>query len=137
MIMYREASWWYWAVSVILLGVGLAGRPGAFYLTVGLSVLQIAHFRRREGRWSAFPVQVRVAYALIVGLFLWQPLNVMYWLPFIGTAAIVLFGYCLLARCLSLLPWNRREPMSLNLLARTFFSAPVKGNVMQGLPTTP
>jgi hypothetical protein len=46
----------------------------------------------------------------------------------------VTFGYCTLARCLSLLPWNRSEPLSFALLRRTFLSRPVKGSVLQGLP---
>ena len=53
---------------------------------------------------------------------------------FSGTPAQVLFGYCTLARCLSLLPWSRREPLSGDLLRRAFLSPPVKGSVMQGLP---
>ena len=48
----------------------------------------------------------------------------LYWLPVVGTFALVIFGYCLLARVLSLLPWNLREPHSLGLWRRTFFSAP-------------
>jgi len=32
------------------------------------------------------------------------------------------------------MPWNRREPLSTELVRRTFLSPPVKGSVMQGLP---
>jgi hypothetical protein len=56
-------------------------------------------------------------------LALWEPLNWLFWLPAIGTPAQVLFGYCTLARCLSLMPWNRREPLSTELVRRTFLSA--------------
>ena len=49
---------------------------------------------------------------------------------------MVLFGYCLLARVLSLFPWNRTEPFSMQLVLSTFFSAPVPGNILQGLPST-
>ena len=38
---------------------------------------------------------------------------------------MLVFGYCAMGRTLSLLPWNRTEPFSLNLLRRTFFSLPV------------
>jgi hypothetical protein len=34
---------------------------------------------------------------------------------------------------MSLMPWNKTEDYSIALIKRTFFSAPVKGNVMQGL----
>jgi hypothetical protein len=134
MLLYREVSWWYWAVTTALLFFGLAGNPEGYWLAIGLSALQILHFRLREGRFVAFPVQVRLAYTAMLILFLWGPLNVLYWIPAIGTLVQVLSGYCTLARCLSLLPWNRREPLSAGLLRRTFLSPPVKGNVLQGLP---
>ena len=38
------------------------------------------------------------------------------------------------ARILSLMPWNRQEPFTLELLKRTVFSPPVRGNILQGLP---
>jgi hypothetical protein len=134
MIQVREISWWYWAVTAALLIVGLAGWPPAFLLAVGLSAIQIIHFRLAEGSWRAFPVQVRVAYFLILTATLWPPLHWLVWLPAIGTPAQVLIGYCLLARALSLLPWNRREPLSWDLVRRTFTTPPVKGNILQGQP---
>ena len=134
MILYSELSWWYWAVTALLLIVGLAGRFEAFYLAAALSAAQVVHFRLREGGFRAFPVQVRVAYAAILLLALWKPMNWLFWIPAVGTSAQVLFGYCFLARCLSLLPWNRREPLSWRLVWRTFVSAPVRGNIMQGQP---
>lgn len=136
MLMYREVSWWYWAVTTVLLFQGLMGDPAGYWLAIGLSAIQIAHFRRREGNFIAFPVQVRVTYTAMLILFLWAPLNILYWIPAIGTLAQVLFGYCTLARCLSLMPWNRREPMSADLVRRTFLSRPVRGSVMQGLPAS-
>ena len=136
MILYKETSWWYWAVTDLLLIVGLLGWPEAFYLAIALTVVQIVHFRRREGSFAAFPVQVRMVYAAILLAFLWPPLNLLYWWPFIGTFALVAFGYCFLARFMSLMPWNRREPLTWRLIRRTFFSAPVRGNILQGLPAT-
>jgi hypothetical protein len=136
MILYRELSWWYWAVTAVLLITGLAGWFEAFYLAAVLSAVQIVHFRFREGRFAAFPVQVRAAYTAILLLALWTPMNWLFWVPGIGTLAQVLFGYCLLARCLSLLFWNRRDPLSWRLVWRTYSSPPVKGNILQGLPAT-
>ncbi len=82
----------------------------------------------------AFPVQVCNAFTGLLVLALWAPMNWLFWVPAIGTPAPVLFGYCTLARCLSLLPWNRQEPLSWRLAWRTFTSRPVKGNIPQGLP---
>ena len=137
MLLYKETSWWYWAATDLLLIVGLTGRPDAFYLAIALSLVQIVHFRLRDGSFAAFTVQVRLVYAAILLTFLWPPLNVLYWWPAIGTLALVAFGYCFLARSLSLMPWNRREPLSWPLVRRTFLSPPVRGNILQGLPATP
>lgn len=134
MIRYRQTAWRYWAVTVVLLSAGLAGRSEAFALALALSAVQIAHFRWREGRWDAFAVQVRIAYTALLALALWEPMNWLFWLPAVGTLAQVLVGYCLLARCLSLLPWNRREPLTWRLVWRTFTARPVEGNILQGLP---
>jgi len=134
MILYRELAWRYWAVTAVLLIVGLAGWSEGFYLAAALSVVQVVHFRLREGNFTAFPVQVRLAYAAILILPLWTAMNWLFWIPAVGTLAQVMFGYCTLARCLSLLPWNRREILSGRLVLRTFLVPPVEGNIMQGLP---
>lgn len=137
MILYREVSWWYWAITAMLLIVGLAGWFEAFILAAALSAAQIAHFRLREGGFRAFPVQVRVAYTAILLVALWKPMNGLFWVPAIGTLAQVLFGYCFLARCLSLLSWNRHEALSWPLVWRTYTALPVRGSILQGLPPTP
>ena len=134
MILYRHVSWWYWTITALLLITGLTGRLWGFYLATALNVVQVVHFYLREGSFISFPVQVRIAFTALLLLALWGPMNWLFWLPAIGTSAQVLFGYCPMARCLSLMPWNRREPISWRLAWRTFTSPPVKGNIMQGLP---
>jgi hypothetical protein len=134
MILCRENSWWYWAVTAVLLIIGVTRRFEAFYLATALSAIQVVHFRLRHDDFAAFPVQVRAVYTAVLLLASWEPMNWLFWVPTLGTPAQVLFGYCALARCMSLMPWNRREPLSAGLLRRTFLAAPLKGNVMQGLP---
>lgn len=68
-------------------------------------------------------MQVRIAYLGLLILGVWTPLQCIHWLQLIGTSARVLVGYCFLARTLSLLPWNRFQPLSWALFNRTFFSA--------------
>lgn len=134
MIDYRAPSWWYWLATVSCLTAGVAGRTEGFVLAIAITVVNLAHFAWRERRLAAFPVQVRIAYLLLLLLALPQPMQPIYWIPTIGTWAQVLFGYCAMARTLSLLPWNRSLPFTRQLIARTFFSAPVRGNILQGLP---
>lgn len=132
MILFSEMTWWYWAIADVLLWAGLSGRPEAFYAAVVLSLAQAIYFGLRERGITAFPVQVRIAYAGILLFALWSPLHWLFWLPAVGTLALVLFGYCLLARLLSLLPWNRHDPLSWQLVRRVFLAKPVRGSVLQG-----
>lgn len=134
MIDYKEFSWWYWLVTACLLTAGVSGFPTGFLLAIGLTVVQLVHFGIRERSLTAFPVQVRFWYLMLLLLALPEKLQLIYWIPTIGTWAQLFFGYCTMARCVSLFPWNRKEPFSSGLLLRTFFSRPVRGNILQGLP---
>ena len=134
MIDYKELSWWYWLVTACLLTAGVAGYRYGFTLAIALTVFQLIHFAIREGSLTAFPVQVRFWYLMLLLVAFPEPLRIIYWIPTIGTWAQLIFGYCTMARCVSLLPWNRNEPFSAGMLLRTFFSRPVRGNILQGLP---
>jgi len=134
MLEYRAISWWYWLVTVGFLTAGVSGWPTGFLLAIGLTVFQLIHFSIRERSFTAFPIQVRLGYLLLLLIALPENLQLIYWIPTIGTWAQVLFGYCTMARLVSLLPWNRKGAFSFALVKQTFFSAPVRGNILQGLP---
>lgn len=134
MLMYNKASWWFWLVTVVFLSLGVSGRTSGFYAATVLAVFQVIYFAIKEGQFSAFPVQVRIAFIVVMIVPLWEPLRFLYWIPVIGIWVLVLTGYCFLARLLSLMPWNRKEQLSASLIKRTFLSPPVKGNILQGLP---
>jgi len=130
----KEVAWWYWAVTVVLLFGALAGCPLEFAPVIALGGVQLLHFWWREGSLSAFPVQVRTGYLLLLLAGQWPPAVLRLWIQLTGTTAMVLADYCPLARFLSLMPWNLREPITAELVVRTFLSPPVKGNMLQGLP---
>lgn len=134
MIDYKKLSWWYWLVTACLLTAGIAGYQECFALAIGITVFQLIHFIIREQSIGAFPVQVRFWYLVLLLVALPEPLQIIYWIPTIGTWAQLTVGYCAMARCVSLLPWNRKEPFSADLLLKTFTSRPVRGNILQGLP---
>lgn len=134
MIDYKELSWWYWLVTAGFLTAGVLGWITGFLVAIGITVFQLIHFVLREASVGAFPVQVRFFYLLLLLVALPQPLQLIYWIPTIGTWAQLIFGYCTMARLVSLLPWNRDEAFSLGLVKRTLFSRPVRGNILQGLP---
>lgn len=131
---YNNLVWRYWAVTVVLLIGVVSGNALCLQAVIVLTAIQVLHFIYREKSLTAFPVQVRLTYFGM--LFLAQaPYMVwIFWWQLIGTSAMVLFEYCFLARLLSLLVWNQQEKISWEMIKRTFFSAPVKGNILQGLP---
>ena len=132
MIEYKEISWWYWLVTAGLLTYGVSGNSIGFMLAIGLTIFQLVHFIIREKGITAFPIQVRFWYLILLIVALPESLQLIYWIPAIGTWAQIIFGYCTMARCVSLFPWNRSDPLSISLLRKTFFSRPVRGTVQQG-----
>lgn len=132
MFEFKDIGWWYWLVTALLLTVGVLGNELGFILAIGLTIFQLIHYVIREKSIKAFPVQVRFWYLLLLivafpGIMQW-----LYWVPMIGTWAQVIFGYCAMARLVSLWPWNREAPFTLKLIIKTFLSRPVRGSVQQG-----
>lgn len=118
----HDLGWWYWFLTVGLLGAGLSGWLTGIFLAMVLCAIQITHVIRLTRDVASFPVQVRIAYLAMLIAGLWEPLQWIHWLQLAGTTARVLIGYCLLARILSLAPWNRWHPLSFALIRRTFLS---------------
>ena len=136
MIEYRDVGWWYWLVTAGLLTFGVSGNQIGFALAIGLTIIQLIHFVFRERNITAFPIQVRFWYLMLLLVAWLEPLQWIYWVPAIGTWAQIVFGYCTMARCVSLLPWNRSEQLSIDLLTKTFLSRPVRGSIKQGFEAT-
>jgi len=129
MLDVKDVGWWYWLVTAVLLSYGLLVDPLGLLLAVGLTVINLAHFAVRADRLTAFPVQVRFFYLLLLLVALPESMRWLFWIPAIGTWAQVLVGYCTMARLVSLLPWNRSEPLTWRLVWRRFASLPVRGSV--------
>jgi hypothetical protein len=134
MIDYKQINWWYWLATACVLTAGVAGYKTGFGLAVAISVIQVVHFLMRERSVKAFTVQVRIVVLIYLLVALMDPTQILFWIAVAGTWARSIFGYCLMARTVSLFPWNLRSPFSLKLITRTYFSRPVRGNIMQGLP---
>ena len=132
MIEYKDIGWWYWLLTACLLSLGVSGDANGFIFAIGLTVFQLFHFVVRERGITAFPVQVRFWYLMLLIVALPEQLRLIYWIPTIGTWAQIIFGYCAMARFVSLFPWNRDEPFSFALVKKTFLSRPVRGSVKQG-----
>jgi hypothetical protein len=124
-VMPAEPTWWVWLVTVVLLALGLAGFVIGFIAAIALSLSQAVFFWRMRGSLRAMSVQIRLGYTALLLLCLLPFMRWLYWLPTAGTVALLVLGYCIMARTLSLLPWNRSEHLTLELLRRTFLTAPV------------
>jgi len=122
--MLDDWTWLVWAVTAALLWVGLFAWYEAFYVVIGLTVVQTLVVMMRKQPGVGFAVQLRIAFLALLLVCLIPQMSWLFWVPAIGLVALVVFGYCLLARMLSLLPWNRSEPITIGLLGRTFFSRP-------------
>ena len=129
-----DLVWSYWALTTVLIAGALAGIEHSYQAVVILNIIQVIHFAMRERSVTAFPVQVRVTYLGL--LFLSQAPYMIWvlWWQLIGTTAMVSVKYCFLGRLMSLMPWNKAEKYSVDLFKRTFFTPPIDGNVLHGLP---
>jgi hypothetical protein len=123
-LMPKELTWWTWLVTLALVVTGLAGFPAAFVGAIALLFVQTLLFWRKAGEFGALSVQIRLSYTLLLVFSYLPQLRWFYWPIAAGTIALLVFGYCFVARTLSLLSWNRVEPFSLDLLRRTYLSVP-------------
>lgn len=124
-LMPKQLTWWIWLATLTMMAAGLAGYPAAFLAATALTLAHTLLFWRRSRDPHAISVQIRFAYALLLAVSYMPQLRWLYWLSAIGAAAMLVLGYCLMGRMLSLLPWNRTEPLTPDLMRRTFLSAPV------------
>ena len=134
-IKYTQITWWAWAVTAVLLLWGLfTGEMLARQAAMAVSLAQAAVYLARNRSLSHFPTQLRVAYALWMAASFVPELTFMYWIQSAGTTALVVFGYCPLARMLLVFPWNRTVPLTGRRLATIVFHPPIHGSVVTGLP---
>ncbi|MBF6058874.1 MULTISPECIES: hypothetical protein [Thiomicrorhabdus] len=126
-----DKVWIYWFITDILLILDVAGWHYGLPIATALTIVQIFHFAAETRSVTSFPVQVRIAYTLLLLVAFWPP---MYWMLYpviLGTSAMVLFDYCFLARFMSLMPWNHNQRYSVSMIYATFFSKPVTGSVQK------
>jgi len=122
--MLDDWTWWVWSFTALLLAVGIFGQPEAFTVAIVVTILQTLVVLIRQRGVFTFALKLRLAYLALLLIFFIPAMRWLYWWPMLGTFALVIFGYCLLARVLFLFPWNREEKLSFDLLRRTFFSSP-------------
>lgn len=134
----KRIVWIYWFVTALLLAPWLfAGWAPGIYAAIALTAVQAFHFLALEKRITAFPVQLRIAYLLLLAAGLWWPLFFLHWIQFAGTWAFVATGYCPLARMLMLFPWNRERELSWSLAWTLIATPPTDGSIRDRLAAPP
>jgi hypothetical protein len=124
----KSLIWVLWFITWLGLVGGLFDRK-YFEFVVMFSALHAVLFLVLHAfRIKPFPVQVRIAYFIWVAVGTFVPYLVfLMYITFVGLATNLFLGYCPLARMMVLMPWNRKEQLSLGLLGRVFFSPPMPG----------
>ena len=131
-IEYKDKGWWYWLVTwVLLVALMVFGWAMALYLNIILQIVQVVDYRRSEGSVKAFPVQIRIGFLIFLVVGALEFMRWIYWIPVVGVAAQLTVGYCLMARVMSLMPWNLQGPFTWYLFKKTIFSKPVKGSILR------
>lgn len=122
---YKNMDWQYLLVCATGLTLGLTGWKIGFLIAITMAAVQFIHAFIVHHRLTDFTVQVRISYTLLL-LAAWpESMNWLYWLPTIGTWAYIFFGYCLLARSLSLLPFISKQSLSMKRVRTVLMTPPV------------
>lgn len=125
----NKMSWWGWAALSALLIATVAGAPHARGAALVLATAIAAIYLVRSRDMADFPTQLRIAYlGWMIASFV--PVLVPFlWIQTLGTTALVVVGYCPLARLLLILPQNRRAPLTLKYVLRLVVHPPVDGSI--------
>ena len=134
MIEHSELSWRYWFATACLLTAVINGYQIAFFLAIWLTLIQLMHFIIRENTITAYSVQLRFWYLLLLLLALLEPLHILAWSVFAATWIQLIFGYSMMERCVSLLPWNRKGKLTKKFILKTFIPHSLQSKIMQEPP---
>lgn len=127
-----KPMWWFRLATDVALANYLFVDLRFIRAAIALAAIQIPVFARRGGGWLCFPAQLRIVCTILLVLGLWQPFRFIDGMQLVGTAAMVLTGYCLFADCMSLQPINRSKSFSKRLIGRPFLTPPVPGSILPG-----
>ena len=119
----------YWQLTALLLAAHFAQWRWGLPLAIALGVVQVVHVIHRRRSLRPLDVQVRLAWLGLLGIGTQPGLWPLHAIQFVGVNALMVADYCLLARLLVLLPWNRTVPLSLRLLVWLLTAPPAPGAI--------
>jgi hypothetical protein len=124
----------YWQLTALVLTAHLAGWPWALVCVLALNGLQCLHFVLWHRSLRVLEVQVRLLYLSILVLGAGVPgLHPLLAFLLAGLTVRLSLDYCLAARLMVLMPWNRNEPLSAAYVRRVFLMPPGPGQIQDRL----
>ena len=123
----------YWQLTVLLLAAHAFGVHAAMPAAIGLTAWQAAHALAARRSAMHLEVQVRVGFLLLLLIGLLPGGWVLHAAVFAGVNALLIAGYCPMARMLVLMPWNRSVPLSLGLVRWVLLAPPSDGPILARL----
>jgi hypothetical protein len=121
----------YWQLTALLLAAHFAGWTPALAAAIALTAVHALHEVAWHRSLRPLSAQVPVLYvAMLAAGALVPPLGWLHLVQFAGLCVRLCSDYCLAARLLVLMPWNRAAPLSLALLRRVLLAPPVNGSVL-------
>jgi hypothetical protein len=124
----------YWQLTALLLTAHLAGWRWGLACVLALNAIQCLHFVLWHRSLRNLEVQVRLLYFAL--LILGSSVPGLRWvlaLQLAGLAARLSLEYCLAARLMVLMPWNRNQPLSAAFVRRVFLLPPGPGQIQDRL----
>lgn len=134
MLDYKDYGWWYWLASTTCLWFAVTSYPPAYNWALMIAAVQLLHYIIAQKGVTNFPVQIRVGYLSVLLLAMPEGYQWILWVPAVGTFLRVSTGYCIMARMLMLMPFNRQVQLTLRFIKTAFFTPPMRGNILHGLP---
>lgn len=124
----RYLVWGLWFITWLGLIAGLFHRVFYEYVVLFTAIHALLFLILVNFHVKKFPAQIRIAYLIWVVIGTYVPhMTILMYITTIGLATNLFLGYCPLARMMYLLPVNREEPFSLELVRRVFVSPPAQG----------
>ena len=124
----KSLIWGLWFITWLGLVGGLFDRKYFEFVVMFSALHAVLFLVLHSFRIKPFPVQVRIAYFIWVAVGTFVPYLVfLMYITLVGLATNLFLGYCPLARMMVLMPWNRKEQLSLGFVGRVFFSPPMPG----------
>lgn len=120
----------YWQATALLLCASLAGWSPGLPAVLAVNAAQCVHFLLWRRSLRPLDVQVRLLFFSLLVLAATVPaLHGLIALQFAGITARLCVDYCLAARLLLLMPWNRKHRLTLAAVARVLFMPPRPGPI--------